>query len=82
MRAFAGLSQLPRKGQGRKSTEASRERKRAMKNVVMLGSLMLVFYTIGALLRRTRRVAIPSAGPQQPLPARTYQYKEFTFSLN
>ena len=54
-----------------------------MKNVVVLGSLMLVLYALGALLGRPRRVAMsPSAGPQQPLPARTYQYKEFTFSLN
>jgi hypothetical protein len=54
-----------------------------MKNVVVLGSLLLVFYALGALLGRPRRVAIgPGAGPQQPLPPRTYQYKEFTFSLN
>ena len=54
-----------------------------MKNVMLGGSLMLALCALGVLFGRTERISAGSRKvPQQPIPPCTYQYKEFTLSLN
>jgi len=54
-----------------------------MKNLVVLGGLILALSTVGRLLRRAKRVsASHRALLPHPLPPRTYTYKDVTLSLN